>query len=305
MRVYYLANRHKSKQKKILVLGGTGSIGKSLIPKLISNNFHCLSISKKPSNENLINNIQCDITEFKKLNKIINKQKPDVIIHLAGLVGNIKCEKNPQNAILTNVIGTLNVLNASIKLKPKIIFISTGEIYGKTKNKASEKSNLRPTNVYGKTKMLSEILIQNFTKNYQIPSIILRLSYCYSENLSKKGFSLMFKNAIMGKKIQIFGGDQTVNLLHIDDAVDAIIKSIDYKKSGIFNIASSETYNLISIIKKLNKIMNQKIDYELLPYRGFEVKTSKLNINHSKKTLKFTPSKKLDEVLHTMVSKWK
>tara|TARA_B100000446_G_C10524340_1_gene331468 strand:+ start:90 stop:992 length:903 start_codon:yes stop_codon:yes gene_type:complete len=300
-----LTNRHKSKQKKILVLGGTGSIGKSLIPKLISNNFHCLSISKKPFNENLINNIQCDITEFKKLNKIINKQKPDVIIHLAGLVGNIKCEKNPKNAILTNVIGTLNVLNASIKLKPKIIFISTGEIYGKTKNKASEKSNLRPTNVYGKTKMLSEILIQNFTKNYQIPSIILRLSYCYSENLSKKGFSLMFKNAIMGKKIQIFGGDQTVNLLHIDDAVDAIIKSIDYKKSGIFNIASSETYNLISIIKKLNKIMNQKIDYELLPYRGFEVKTSKLNINHSKKTLKFTPSKKLDEVLHTMVSKWK
>ena len=300
-----MTNRHKSKQKKILVLGGTGSIGKSLIPKLISNNFNCFSISKKPSNENLINNIQCDITEFKKLNKIINKQKPDVIIHLAGLVGNIKCEKNPQNAILTNVIGTLNVLNASIKLKPKIIFISTGEIYGKTKNKASEKSNLRPTNVYGKTKMLSEILIQNFTKNYQISSIILRLSYCYSENLSKKGFSLMFKNAIMGKKIQIFGGDQTVNLLHIDDAVDAIIKSIDYKKSGIFNIASSETYNLISIIKKLNKIMNQKIDYELLPYRGFEVKTSKLNINHSKKTLKFTPSKKLDEVLHTMVSKWK
>jgi len=300
-----MTNRHKSKQKKILVLGGTGSIGKSLIPKLISNNFNCFSISKKPSNENLINNIQCDITEFKKLNKIINKQKPDVIIHLAGLVGNIKCEKNPKNAILTNVIGTLNVLNASIKLKPKIIFISTGEIYGKTKNKASEKSNLRPTNVYGKTKMLSEILIQNFTKNYQIPSIILRLSYCYSENLSKKGFSLMFKNAIMGKKIQIFGGDQTVNLLHIDDAVDAIIKSIDYKKSGIFNIASSETYNLISIIKKLNKIMNQKIDYELLPYRGFEVKTSKLNINHSKKTLKFTPSKKLDEVLHTMVSKWK
>ena len=300
-----MTNRHKSKQKKILVLGGTGSIGKSLIPKLISNNFNCFSISKKPSNENLINNIQCDITEFKKLNKIINKQKPDVIIHLAGLVGNIKCEKNPKNAILTNVIGTLNVLNASIKLKPKIIFISTGEIYGKTKNKASEKSNLRPTNVYGKTKMLSEILVQNFTKNYQIPSIILRLSYCYSENLSKKGFSLMFKNAIMGKKIQIFGGDQTVNLLHIDDAVDAIIKSIDYKKSGIFNIASSETYNLISIIKKLNKIMNQKIDYELLPYRGFEVKTSKLNINHSKKNLKFTPSKKLDEVLHTMVSKWK
>ena len=79
MRIYYITNRHKSKQKKILVLGGTGSIGKSLIPKLISNNFNCFSISKKPSNENLINNIQCDITEFKKLNKIINKQKNEVV----------------------------------------------------------------------------------------------------------------------------------------------------------------------------------------------------------------------------------
>ena len=115
----------------------------------------------------------------------------------------------------------------------------------------------------------------------------------------------MFRNAITGKKIQIFGGDQTVDLLHIDDAINAIVKSINYHKSGIFNIASGETYYLISIIKKLSKLMNQKIEYEILPYRGFEVKNCKLNINHSKKSLKFSPSKKLDDVLQTMISKWK
>ena len=82
------------------------------------------------------------------------------------MVGNIQCEKNPKRAFSTNVLGTLNVLNASIILKPKIIFISTGEIYGKTQNKSNEKSLIKPSNVYGKTKMLSEILIQNFTKNY-------------------------------------------------------------------------------------------------------------------------------------------
>ena len=295
----------KSKQKKILVLGGTGTIGKSLIQKLIDNNFSYFSISKSSSHGNLNNNMQCDITNFEQVNKIINEKKPDVIIHLAGLVGNIQCEKNPKQAFSTNVLGTLNVLNASLNLKPKIIFISTGEIYGKTQNKSNEKSPIKPSNVYGKTKMLSEILIQNFTKNYKIPSVILRLSYCYSENSPKKGFSLMLKNAIIGKKIQIFGGDQTVDLLHIDDATDAIIKSIDYKKSEIFNIGSGETYNLITVIKKLNKIMNQKVNYELLPYRGFEVKNCKLNITHSINNLKFKPSKKLDDVLHTMISKWK
>ena len=203
------------------------------------------------------------------------------------------------------MLGTLNVLNASITVKPKIIFVSTGEIYGNTQTKSDEKSKLNPSNVYGKTKMLSEILIQNFSTEFNLPSIILRLSYCYSENFPKKGFSLMLKNAIKGKKIKIYGGNQTVDLLHIDDAVNAIVKSIDYKKSGIFNIASGETYYLTSIIKKLNKLLNKTINYQVLPYRGFEVKNCRLNIKNSKKLLKFTPQKKLNDVLQTMITKWK
>jgi len=115
----------------------------------------------------------------------------------------------------------------------------------------------------------------------------------------------MFKNAIQGKKIQIFGGNQTVDLLHIDDAVNAIVKSIDYDKSGIFNIGSGETYYLISIIKKLNKLLIKTIDYQILPYRGFEVKNCRLNIKKSKNALKFIPQKKLNDVLQTMITKWK
>jgi len=300
-----MTNKHTSKQQKILVTGGTGTIGKSLIPALLSKKFNCLMISKKTNLRKSIMNIHCDITDFVKLNKIINEQKPDVIIHLAAITGNINCEKNPKKAFSTNVLGTLNVLNASITVKPKIIFVSTGEIYGNTQTKSDEKSKLNPSNVYGKTKMLSEILIQNFSTEFNLSSIILRLSYCYSENFPKKGFSLMLKNAIKGKKIKIYGGNQTVDLLHIDDAVNAIVKSIDYKKSGIFNIASGETYYLTSIIKKLNKLLNKKIDYQVLPYRGFEVKNCRLNIKNSKKFLKFTPQKKLNDVLQTMITKWK
>ena len=300
-----MTNKHTSKQKKILVTGATGIIGKSLVPVLLSKKFNCLTISKKTKLRKSIMNVHCDITDFEKLNKIINEQKPDVIIHLAGITGNINCEKNPKNAFSTNVLGTLNLLNASIKIKPKIIFASTGEIYGNTRITSNEKSKLNPSNVYGKTKMLSEILIQNFSNKFQIPSIILRLSYCYSENFPKKGFSLMFKNAIQGKKIQIFGGNQTVDLLHIDDAVNAIVKSIDYDKSGIFNIGSGETYYLISIIKKLNKLLIKTIDYQILPYRGFEVKNCRLNIKKSKNALKFIPQKKLNDVLQTMITKWK
>ena len=294
----------KMKGKKIIVIGGSGDLGQTLIPKLVSNGFDCISISRKSSRNKLVKNIKCDITNFRKLNLIINKFKPDIIIHLAGLTGNIACETNPKKAFLTNVFGTLNILKSSIKLKPKIIFISTGEIYGKTKNRVNENALPKPVNIYGITKMLAENLILNYSADYKTPAVILRFSYCYGENFTKRGFSSMFKKAISGEKIQVFGGDQILDLLHFSDAVHAILKSITYNKTEIFNIGSGKTQSLISIIHKLKKIMNNDVNYDLQPYRGFEVRTCKLNINKAKKNLKFKPSTKLDDILYKMVSKW-
>ena len=294
----------KMNKKKIIVTGGSGDLGRALIPKLVSDGFNCISISKKSSRNKLVKNIKCDITNFRRLNLVINKFKPDIIIHLAGLTGNIACETNPKKAFLTNVFGTLNILKSSIKLKPKIIFISTGEIYGKTKNKVNENALPKPVNIYGITKMLSENLILNYSTDYKTPAVILRFSYCYDENFTKRGFSSMFKKAISGEKIQIFGGDQILDLLHFDDAVHAILKSITYNKTEIFNIGSGKSQSLISIINKLKKIMNNDVNYTLRPYRGFEVRTCKLNINKAKKNLKFKPSTKLDDILYKMVSKW-
>lgn len=291
-------------KKKIIVTGGSGDLGQALIPKLVSDGYNCISISKKSSRNKLVKNIKCDITNFQKLNLVINKFKPDIIIHLAGLTGNIACETNPKKAFLTNVFGTLNILKSSIKLKPKIIFVSTGEIYGKTKNKVNENALPKPVNIYGITKMLSENLILNYSADYKTPAVILRFSYCYDENFTKRGFSSMFKKAISGEKIQIFGGDQILDLLHFNDAIHAILKSITYNKTEIFNIGSGETQSLISIINKLKKIMNNDVNYALRPYRGFEVKTCKLNINKAKKNLKFKPSTKLDDILYKMVLKW-
>jgi len=294
----------KMKRKKIIVIGGSGDLGQSLIPKLVSNGFDCMSISRKSNRNKLVKNVKCDITNFRKLNLIINKFKPDIIIHLAGLTGNIACETNPKKAFLANVFGTLNILKSSIKLKPKIIFISTGEIYGKTKNRVKENVLPNPVNIYGITKMLAENLILNYSTNYKTPAIILRFSYCYDENFTNRGFSLMFKKAISGEKIQVFGGDQILDLLHFNDAVHAILKSITYNKTEIFNIGSGKTQSLISIINKLKKIMNNDVNYDLRPYRGFEVRTCKLNINKAKKNLKFKPATNLDAILRKMVSKW-
>ena len=101
-----------------------------------------------------------------------------------------------------------------------------------------------------------------------------------------------------------FGGNQILDLLHFNDAADAILKSIYYDKAEIFNIGTGKPRKLISVINKLKRVLNKDVDCDFLPSRSFEVRACKLNINKAKKYLKFEASIKLDDILHKMVSKW-
>ena len=290
------------KKERILVTGGSGNLGRTLIPKLVSDGFDCISISRKSDRVGSVNNIKCDITNFQKVNSVINQFKPNIIIHLAGLTGNLECEANPKQAFLSNVFGTLNILEASVKLRPKIIFSSTREVYGFTKIAADENYPLKPVNNNGITKMVCEYLIKNFHSMYSTPYVILRFPNCYGENYTKRGLSSLFKKAIRNEKIKIFGGNQILDLLHFNDAADAIIKSIFYNKTGIFNIGSGKAQRLVSIINKLKIVLNKDIDCDFLPIRSFEAGSCKLNINRAEKNLKFKASIKLDDILHKMIS---
>jgi len=290
------------KKERILVTGGSGSLGRSLIPKLVSDGFDCISISRKSDRIGSVNNIKCDITNFQKVNSIINRLKPNIIIHLAALTGNLECETNPKQAFSSNVFGTLNILGASVKLRPKIIFSSTREVYGFTKIAADENYPLKPVNNNGITKMISEYLIKNFHSMYNIPYVILRFPNCYGENYTKRGLSSLFKKVIRNEKIKIFGGNQMLDLLHFNDAADAIIKSIYYNKTEIFNIGSGKEQRLVSIINKLKRVLDKDIDCDFLPIRSFEVGSCKLNINRAEKNLKFKASIKLDDILRKMIS---
>ena len=114
----------------------------------------------------------------------------------------------------------------------------------------------------------------------------------------------MFKNAIQKNKIIIFGGNQELDLLHYNDAIKAIIKSIEYEKSDIFNIASGKPITLKNIIKKIEKLLERKIKIHVKSIRTFESLYCKLDTNKANKFLKFKGSVNLDTVLNELISVW-
>lgn len=284
-------------KNRILITGIEGNLGKTLRKRLDELGHSYLGISRNSHNSSKI--VRCDITKLDDVKNIIKKFKPDLIIHLAGPGGNVECEKNPKNAFLVNLVGLYNILESSKLKKTKIIFASTREVYGNVRN-AKEDSLYQPINVNGTTKMLAEKLILNYNLKNKIPFIILRFTNFYGEDFFNKGISKMILDALRGKKITIFGGKQTFDLIHYEDACDAIIRCISFKRSDIFNVGSGNEITPLKLINKLQRLTKGSIRYEIKQYRVFEAKRFSIDISKATKILNFKPKHRLDLVLEKM-----
>lgn len=285
---------------KILVTGSNGLLGSLLIKKI--KNIH--DITETVNKNRNSSQIKCDITVKEEVLKTIQNVNPDIIIHLAGITGNVECEYNPNKTIETNVMGTFHILEAIKNKKTKLIFASSREVYGDSNYKVNEKHILKPNNLNGITKMISENLIIKYNSEYKIPFIILRFTNFYGENNEKRGISKMIKLSLMKKKITVFGGEQNIDLIHYDDAVNAVIKSIKHKKNGIYNIGFGKSIKLLSLIKILEQKSKTKINFKLEKSRDIDTQKFSINVSKAKKELGFEAKITPKIAINRMVTKW-
>ena len=291
---------------KILLTGGLGYIGTSLINKLTKHQLIVCSKSKKNDLQNFNDVIFefVDITSDDFL-QIVKKHKPDLVIHLASITGLKNCENNPIKAFQTNVHGTFNVIKACELNKNKLIFFSSREVYGKTLDVESKENDLLlPTNIYGITKMLGELLVKNSGKNNNLNYIILRLTNVYGPGGNEKGPNKIIKNAVEDKKIEIFGGKQSINFIYIDDVVNLISTIIDknHISKEIFNLGSKNNLT----VNEFSKLVEQCLDFNIIikhkPKLNVENSIFKPDLKKSEKLLGFTSKTKINDGLKKTIN---
>ena len=291
---------------KILLTGGLGYIGTSLINRLSKHELIVCSKSKKRDLQNYNNVIFefVDITSDDFL-QIVKKHKPDLVIHLASITGLKNCENNPIKAFQTNVHGTFNVIKACELNKNKLIFFSSREVYGKTLDVESKENDLLlPTNIYGITKMLGELLVKNSGKNNNLNYIILRLTNVYGPGGNEKGPNKIIKNAVEDKKIEIFGGKQSINFIYIDDVVNLISTIIDknHISKEIFNLGSKNNLT----VNEFSKLVEQCLDFNIIikhkPKLNVENSIFKPDLKKSEKLLGFTSKTKINDGLRKTIN---
>lgn len=280
---------------KILITGANGYIGSCLF-HILKKRFRVIGLDKEKSNNKRI--FQCNILNKKKLNLIIKKEKPELIIHLAAqsLVDETINKKKYYD---NNVLATNNLLSVmkenNIK---KIIFSSTAAVYKQSSKPLKETSEINALSTYAKTKLICERKIKN-KKN--INSIILRFfNVCSAlkkpvigefHNPETHLIPTVVYKAIYNKKIYIYGNDFPTpdgtcirDYIHIIDICSAIEKSTKYllksNKSIVFNIGSHKGLSNNEIVNYVKKAINKKINLLYVNRRKGDV--SRLICNSNK-----------------------
>jgi UDP-glucose 4-epimerase len=289
----------------ILITGGAGYIG-SCLALYLKKKYRITILDKKKS-KNLINT--CNLLDLKKLNHILNKYKPKLIIHLAAqsLVDEtINKKKYYQN----NILATKNLITAMKNHNlTNLIFSSTAAVYKYSGKILSENDTIKPKSTYAKTKLKCEKII----KDSKINSIILRFfNVCSSLKINNKIIgefhnpethlipTIVYKN-LLQKKFYIYGNNYKTqdgtcirDYIHIKDICSAIDKSINYlfrnnKKFQIINIGSSSRNTNLETLQEIEKITKIKNIYTIEDRRKGDVDLLVCSNSKAKKLLNWQP----------------
>jgi dihydroflavonol-4-reductase len=244
----------KSTERKVLVTGATGYVGKSLVNYLIKNSYMVYVLTRKESsiftNKNSVTVIIGDITDPIALPEGVN-----TIYHCAGVI----TDTNEMERV--NVQGTQNIVNIALQNKCKLIHLSSAGVIGKTKIKTlTEETECHPHNLYELSKYKAEqIVLRGVTNGLKAQILRPTTIFGFKEDPKKDTFFQLAKSMRTGLYRNI--GHGIYNIVHIDEVVMALIMLDEegLSNGGVYQVNNTITYEDMNIlVKNLEPIINNK-----------------------------------------------
>jgi UDP-glucose 4-epimerase len=298
--------------KEILITGSSGMIGSRLGERLLKLGYKIIGVDwrknkwVKPLEKRTIR------LDLRDKNLVLKKlpKKVDLIIHLAANARVYESVKNPDLA-RDNIITTYNVLEyARVNGVKNIIFSSSREVYGNTKEIKHEEESVRIENCespYSASKISGEVLIHSFSKCFGINYVIVRLSNVYGMyDENDRIIPSFIRKAMRNEDLIIFGKDKVLDFTYIDDAIDGIIKIVenfDRIKNETFNIATGKGIKILSLAKLIKKLLKSKSKIIVKPSRKGEIMKYVADISKAKKLLNYKPKVSIIEGIKKSI-KW-
>ena len=267
----------------MLITGGAGFIGSHLVRRFVINypEYQIINLDKLTYAGNLLNLkdienkpnykfIKGDIVDSAFIDKVFSEEKIDAVIHLAAESHVDRSISNPIEFVMTNVVGTVNLLNSARQQwkddykSHRFYHVSTDEVYGSLGENGlfTEKTGYDPHSPYSASKASSDHFVRSYHDTYGIDIVISNCSNNYgSFHFPEKLIPLSINNIKNNKPIPVYGkGDNIRDWLWVEDHARAIDVIFHKASSGsTYNVGGHNELTNIDLIHLLCKIMDEKL----------------------------------------------
>jgi len=299
--------------KNIIVTGGAGFIGSYIAEELFEkNNVRIIDnfYTGTKSNINHIKGVQCSNISITDKDSIKKELKNiDIVFHEGANVRILDSIKDPQFDATTNILGTLNILEAArINNIKSVILASSTSVYGEpVKLPITEDHPINPKSPYAIGKLACENYMRIYNELYGMNTISLRYFNVYGPRQRPdspySGVISIFADRLKrNKELIVYGdGNQSRDFISVKDVVNANILATKSTKSGIYNVGSGTEITLNNLIKMMSEILDVKPKVRYDKERPGDVKRSLADLTKIKNELGFEPAIELKEGLKSLL----
>lgn len=301
---------------KVMVTGGAGFISSHIVDLLIENNYEiCIIDSLEHGNTENINKkakfYKMDIRD-PGITEVFIKEKPDFVIHNAAQISVPASVEDPMNDASINILGTINILEASRKANvKKIIYPASAAIFGEPSYlPIDEEHPLEMLSGYGITKHTVEHYLKVYKSLYNIDFVVLRCSNIYGprqDSSGEGGVVAIFCEKLLNDEIPcIYGdGEQIRDFVYVKDVADAYLMSLKSNINGIYNVATNTKITINELYKAINVILHKNIVCTYAPERRGDIRESYMSYDKINKKIGWEPETNLTKGLQETLNYYK
>lgn len=282
--------------KTYLITGGAGFIGSNFIHYLMKKvgneikvlNLDALTYSANRSNVSLYEDnynyqfIQGNICDEELVQRIFQDHDVDYVVHFAAQTHVDRSITSSKEFAETNVVGTLNLLNAAKDTwgigkatDKRFLYVSTDEVYGDLPEDGyfTEISPIRPRNPYSASKAAADLMVHAYNQTHGLPVLITRCSNNYGPyQYDEKFIPLCIKCCLTGKEIPVYGDGQNIrDWLYVEDHCKAIDQVLQNGNTGeVYNIGGHNEHTNLEIVHNILRLLKNEFQVPISPIQFVE-----------------------------------